>query len=91
MGIGKLLKFYTNYMNCGLVPVHNTNFRKKCAHIYIRKEQVFHISTTKMILNRPMSLLNPHQSRTMSRMCVCCFVLLNRYWGIVMYGPVASS
>jgi len=23
--------------------------------------------------------------------CVCCFVLLNRYWGIVMYGPGASS
>jgi len=22
---------------------------------------------------------------------VCCFVLLNRYWGIVMYGPKASS
>jgi len=22
--------------------------------------------------------------------CVCCFVLLNRYWGIVMYGPGAS-
>ena len=21
---------------------------------------------------------------------VCCFVLLNRYWGIVMYGPGAS-
>ena len=24
-------------------------------------------------------------------LCVCCFVLLNRYWGIVMYGPGASS
>jgi len=23
--------------------------------------------------------------------CMCCFVLLNRYWGIVMYGPGASS
>ena len=23
--------------------------------------------------------------------CVCCFVLLNRYWGTVMYGPGASS
>ena len=23
--------------------------------------------------------------------CVCCFVSLNRYWGIVMYGPGASS
>ena len=22
---------------------------------------------------------------------VCCFVLLNRYWGIVMYGPEDSS
>jgi len=22
---------------------------------------------------------------------VCCFVLLNQYWGIVMYGPGASS
>jgi len=22
--------------------------------------------------------------------CVCCFVLLNQYWGIVMYGPGAS-
>jgi len=22
---------------------------------------------------------------------VCCFVLLNRYWGIVMYGHGASS
>jgi len=22
---------------------------------------------------------------------VCCFVLLNRYWGIVMFGPGASS
>jgi len=25
------------------------------------------------------------------RRSVCCFVLLNRYWGIVMYGPGASS
>jgi len=23
--------------------------------------------------------------------CVCCFVLLNQYWGIVMYGPGPSS
>jgi len=22
---------------------------------------------------------------------VCCFVFLNRYWGIIMYGPGASS
>jgi len=33
MSIGKLLKFYTKYMNCGLVPVWNINFRKKRAHI----------------------------------------------------------
>jgi len=26
-----------------------------------------------------------------TQMCVCCFVLLNRYRGIVMYGPGASS
>jgi len=25
------------------------------------------------------------------RVCACCFVLLNQYWGIVMYGPGASS
>jgi len=24
------------------------------------------------------------------RPCVCCFVLSNRYWGIVMYGPVTE-
>jgi len=34
---GKLLKFYTECINCGLVTVWNTNFRKKPAHIYIRK------------------------------------------------------
>jgi len=31
------------------------------------------------------------QSQTVTLACVCCFVLLNRYWGIVMYGPGASS
>jgi len=23
--------------------------------------------------------------------CMCCFVLLNRYWGIVFYGPGVMS
>ena len=29
--------------------------------------------------------------RTAAEGSVCCFVLLNRYWGIVMYGLEASS
>jgi translation initiation factor 2 beta subunit (eIF-2beta)/eIF-5 len=38
VSIGKLMKFLTKYVNCGLVPVWNTNFRKKRAHTYMRKE-----------------------------------------------------
>jgi len=30
-------------------------------------------------------------SKSSIELCVCCFVLLNRYWGIVMYGPGVSS
>jgi len=38
------------------------------------------------------SLLRIERRSVCAPQCgVCCFVLLNRYWGIVMYGPVASS
>ena len=33
----------------------------------------------------------PPTNQPPRHVCVCCFVLLNRYWGIVMYGPGASS